>query len=135
MELELHRTYLPQGTNGTLMHNGKWICHTIELPWARNKTSVSCIPEGRYLLKERRSERYGRHLVLFKVPQRNLILIHAANNAKRELRGCIAPVVKLTGPGRGLRSVPALTRLEQLVFRALERQEQVYLNITQQTTI
>ncbi|MEH6682533.1 MAG: DUF5675 family protein [Sediminicola sp.] len=134
MELFLHRTYLPKGTNGSLLYNGEWICHTIELPWAHNKTSVSCIPEGRYLLKERNSERFGRHLILCKVAQRNLILIHAANNAKKELRGCIAPVVRLTGQGTGLRSVPALKRLEHLVFSALDKGEPVYINIIEQTT-
>lgn len=129
MELELQRKYFPEGTNGSVLHHQKWLCHTIELPWVANKTHVSCIPEGRYLIKERRSQRYGRHLVLCKVPQRNLILFHAANNAIKELRGCIAPVVQLTGPGTGLRSRPALKRLEQVVFGALDKGQAVYLTI------
>lgn len=129
MDLELHRKYLPTGTNGSVFHEQKWICHTIELPWVANKTHVSCIPEGRYLIKERRSERFGRHLILCKVPQRNLILFHAANNARKELRGCIAPVAQLTGPGTGLRSKPALKRLEQVVFSALDKGEAVHLTI------
>jgi hypothetical protein len=130
MDLELQRKYLPEGTNGSVLHHNKWICHTIELPWVANKTHVSCIPEGRYLIKERRSERFGKHLLLCNVPQRNLILFHAANNAKKELRGCIAPVTQLTGPGTGLRSQPALNRLEHLVFSALDNGEAVYLTIT-----
>ena len=129
MDLELHRKYFPEGTNGSVLHHQKWLCHTIELPWVANKTHVSCIPEGKYLIKERRSQRYGRHLVLCKVPQRNLILFHAANNAIKELRGCIAPVVQLTGPGTGLRSRPALKRLEQVVFGTLDKGEAVYLTI------
>ena len=50
MELELLRTYDPEGTNGELGSGGKRICFTIELPWLHNQHNISCIPEGRYEL-------------------------------------------------------------------------------------
>ncbi|HEY1114960.1 MAG TPA: DUF5675 family protein, partial [Chitinophagaceae bacterium] len=64
MELQLYRTYFPEGTNGELYHLGELVCYTIELPWRENETGVSCIPEGRYRLARRYSERYGYHLLV-----------------------------------------------------------------------
>jgi hypothetical protein len=54
------------------------------------------------------------------VPGRALILIHPANNALAELRGCIAPVSLLTGEGTGTGSRKAFSRLLKLVTAALE---------------
>jgi hypothetical protein len=102
MELELIRTYFPHGTNGELYHEGKRICFTIELPWLFNKHQVSCIPEGRYELVNRYSEHLGWHFHLKDVVNRSLILIHCANDAVKELKGCIAPVSILTSEGKGL---------------------------------
>ena len=92
MELELIRTYFPNGTNGELYHAGSRLCFTIELPWKDNHAGVSCIPEGRYALVKRYSQKFHWHLQLNAVPGRDAILIHPANNALLELRGCIAPV-------------------------------------------
>ena len=101
MKPELIRTYYPQGTNGDLLLNGDKICSTIELPWKENKTQVSCIPEGKYELKKRCSQRFGNHFILMNVPRRSFILLHAANDALKEIKGCIAPVSFLTGEGKG----------------------------------
>jgi Family of unknown function (DUF5675) len=51
MVLTLSRTYFPDGTNGKIEYNGKLICLTIELPWKENQKKVSCIPEGKYFIK------------------------------------------------------------------------------------
>jgi hypothetical protein len=56
-------------------------------------------------------------------------LIHPANDARKELKGCIAPVSVLTSPGKGLRSRLAFQRLKTLVFEALEQQETVLITI------
>ena len=69
MELELIRTYFPNGTNGELLHLSNRVCFTIELPWKNNEPRVSCIPEGRYQLTERESLKYGRHLLVNSVGQ------------------------------------------------------------------
>ncbi|MBI2271441.1 MAG: hypothetical protein HYU69_13945 [Bacteroidetes bacterium] len=129
MELELEREYFPEGTNGTIYGDGSYVCHTIELPWKNNEVKASCIPEGRYELLERYSTKFGWHILLRGVPGRDLILMHPANNALKELRGCIAPVSQITGEGEGVYSGPANGRLKTLVFEVLERKEKVFLTI------
>lgn len=61
------------------------------------------------------------------VPNRSLILFHPANSALHELRGCIAPVTQLSGPGLGLMSRKAFAKLKDLVYAALDRKESVRL--------
>ncbi len=128
MELELIRTYFPNGTNGQLYHNGKLICYTIELPWLNNKPQVSCIPEGRYELVKRYSAKYKHHLHVLNVKGRSYILIHPANDAKKELKGCIAPVSILTAEGKGLRSRIARDKLHQVLEHAWKT-EKVFITI------
>jgi hypothetical protein len=129
MELELIRAYDPDGTNGELRCGGKTICFTIELPWLQNQRSISCIPEGRYELKKRVTQKRGQHLLVLSVKGRDGILIHPANDVKKELRGCIAPVTTLTGPGKGSQSRLANEKLKALVLQALEQNEKVFITI------
>ena len=70
MDLILKRMYLPQGTNGQLWLQQQLICMTIELPWKNNLKRKSCIPEGKYPLKKRFSERFGWHVWIDLVPNR-----------------------------------------------------------------
>ncbi|MBC5838827.1 DUF5675 family protein [Flavobacterium muglaense] len=129
MVLELSRTYFPDGTNGKLECDGKMICYTIELPWKNNETKVSCIPDGKYFIKKRYSRKFQWHLEVIDVKNRKFILFHPANNALKELNGCIAPVTKISGPGLGLQSRLAFTKLKNLVYRALDSTETVLLII------
>jgi hypothetical protein len=129
MVLMLSRTYFPDGTNGILECEGKFICKTIELPWKMNETKVSCIPEGKYFIKKRYSKKFHWHLEINNVENRSLILFHPANNALQELNGCIAPVTKLSGPGLGLMSRKAFSKLKNLVYPILEKNESVVLII------
>jgi hypothetical protein len=128
MELVLFRTYLTEGTNGTLYANNSFQCYTIELPWVDNLPRMSCIPEGRYELKKRYSPRFKDHLLVKGVPGRSLVLLHPANDALKELKGCIAPVSSLDGAGKGSASRKACKKLLQLVYEALDK-ETVYLTI------
>lgn len=128
MELELIRTYYPNGTNGMLMYEQRLLCYTIELPWLDNARKLSCIPEGKYKLTMRYSIKHGTHLLVNNVPGRALILIHPANNASAELQGCIAPVTKLAGKGKGYQSRMALEQLNELVFRHID-EEPIFLTI------
>ncbi|MFZ1454099.1 MAG: DUF5675 family protein [Ferruginibacter sp.] len=121
MKLELIRTYFPNGTNGTIFLNGKILCYTIELPWHNNLSRISCVPEGTYELTKRYSPTHKWHLLLNNVPNRQLILIHVANDAKKELKGCIAPVSLLTAEGKGLESRVALKKLNAIVFAELDQ--------------
>jgi len=114
-DLTLLRKYHPTGTNGLLSLDGQPICETIELPWMENAHGVSCIPEGRYMLANRWTSRWGWHFQILRVPQRDGILIHPANDAAAELRGCIAPVLRTTGPGKGRSSRLALEALQEAI--------------------
>ena len=129
MQLELFRVYFPGGTNGIVYLNGLKVCNTIELPRKGNQQSVSCIPEGIYQLAVRHSPKLDWHLHLHDVPGREWILIHPANYAIGELKGCIAPVSMLTGPGRGICSRNAMERLRAVTSKAFAAGEPVFLNI------
>jgi hypothetical protein len=127
MVISITRTYFPDGTNGKLECEGKLICNTIELPWKNNETKVSCIPEGKYFIRKRYSKKFQWHLEILEVKSRSLILFHPANNAQKELNGCIAPVTKLSGPGLGLMSRKAFSKLKNLVNLILDKNESVVL--------
>lgn len=129
MELILTRTYYRSGTNGKLYVGDQFLCYTIELPWKGNEVGLSCIPEGCYGVVKRNSKKLKDHLYLPGVPGRSLILIHPANCALKELRGCIAPVNTLTGEGTGFPSRPAFGRLLALVEAAIDMGEEVTLEI------
>jgi len=130
MVLELKRKYFPEGTQGDLEWNGTLVCYTIELPDLGNQRRISCIPEGIYVLKARESLKFGWHLHLQNVPGRDLILIHPANDARKELMGCIAPVSQFTGIGSGGASRVAMAKLKGLVLPYFEREEEVRIRIT-----
>ena len=127
MVLILSRTYFSDGTNGKLECEGKLICKTIELPWKMNETKVSCIPEGKYFIKKRYSKKFQWQLEINNVENRSLILFNPANNALQELNGCIAPVTKLSGPGLGLMSRKVFSKLKNLVYPILDKNESVVL--------
>ena len=130
MEIVLKRMYFPEGTNGALSFEGKEICKTIELPWRNNQKRISCIPEGKYKIRKRFSAKFKWHLELTNVKNRSLILFHPANNALKELNGCIAPVTQITGEGRGNESRKAFEKLKNLVFPYLENGFVVELIVT-----
>ncbi len=127
--LLLQRKYGAQGTNGTITYQGEEICHTIELPDRNNIPRISCIPIGQYKLEKRRYPKHGEQIGIPIVLGREAILIHAANDALRELQGCIAPVTTLTGEGRGDYSGKALAKLKALVYSLWDMGDEVYLNI------
>jgi hypothetical protein len=129
MKLELIRTYYPKGTNGKILYEGRLMMYSIELPWKNNLAGISCIPEGNYELVKRWSPKFGRHLQVLNVSGRSCILIHPANEALRELKGCIAPVCLITSAGKGLRSRMALKTLTHLVYGVLDRHKQVFITI------
>jgi hypothetical protein len=129
MVLLITRTYFPDGTNGNLECEGKLICKTIELPWKENQKKVSCIPEGKYLLQKRYSSKFKWHIEIMNVTNRTSILFHPANNAIKELNGCIAPVTKISGAGLGLLSRKAFTKLRTIVYKALEEKQRVLIII------
>lgn len=131
MHLTIHRTYHDEGTNGllTIGSHSEPLCYTIELPWRNNELNRSCIPEGTYVLKKRYSQKFRWHMQVADVPGRSYILIHPANHATRELKGCIAPVLLLTGPGTGEQSQRAFQRLMNTLLSALQSKETILLTV------
>ena len=129
MELILKRVYHPDGVNGVISFLGRDVCNTIELPWKNNEFGISCIPEGKYVLRLRTSEKYRDHLEIVDVPSRRYILIHPANYALKELRGCIAPVLKTIAPGKGVFSRKALAKVLTISRSIIENKKVLYLII------
>lgn len=81
------RSYLPAATIGYMDINGKRL-FSLEQPWRDNKTSISCIPEGTYLIKRDRTGRQQYYAVQ-SVPERTFIEWHPANKVS-QLEGCTA---------------------------------------------
>lgn len=136
MHLTIHRTYHTEGTNGllTMGANSEPLCYTIELPWRNNEVNRSCIPEGTYVLRRRYSKKFRWHIEIKDVPGRSYILIHPANHAARELKGCIAPVLLLTGPGTGEQSKHAFDLLISKLLLSFRSGETILLTITSGAT-
>jgi hypothetical protein len=129
MEILLIRTYHAAGVNGVLLLEGTELCKTIELPWKNNQPRVSCIPEGRYRLRRRHSPRFREHFEVMDVKDRKYILFHAGNDAGKELRGCIAPVLQHTGEGKGSFSKAALERMKDRLYPLLDNGHTITLTI------
>lgn len=114
--LRLDRHYQPDYTEGELYlvksASTRFLCFTIERPWADNEPNVSCIPDGHYQFNEHTRPDGRRAYIITDGccvatpdeldPDRGLtrwgILMHPANRPD-ELEGCIAPGL---GQGEGL---------------------------------
>lgn len=91
----LLRTYHSTHTAGALIAldargNLLFHCVTLELPWRDNLKGLSCIPEGIYTVRHRKSAKHGDHYQVCDVPARDLILFHPGNYVY-QLLGCILP--------------------------------------------
>lgn len=92
MEAKILRTYDEDETRGKFIVNNIEICKSLELKWLDNKHEISCIPEGKYEVIKRQSEKYRNHFHVLSVPNRDMILIHSGNYAageKPQTHGCI----------------------------------------------
>ncbi|WP_322348418.1 DUF5675 family protein [Marivirga arenosa] len=61
------------------------------------------------------------------LPGRSWILIHPANDALTELQGCIAPVMKLSGIGKGIHSRKAMDKLLES-FEEVQKENELYIS-------
>lgn len=61
---------------------------TLELPFKNNARQISSIPTGYYKVEPRHAEKFGQHLIVNDVPNRDYILFHAGNFPK-DTHGCI----------------------------------------------
>ena len=108
MVIELQRLYRDGWTDGLIFIKSILLCRSIELRWANNERNVSCVPEGVYPVAIIQHPKFGECLQINGVKGRSGILVHVANDAQKELRGCIAPVFSLSGNGKGQYSRLAL---------------------------
>ncbi len=108
MVIELQRLYRDGWTDGLIFINGILLCRSIELRWVNNERNVSCVTEGVYPVAIIQHPKFGECLQINGVKGRSGILVHVANDAQKELRGCIAPVFSLSGNGKGQHSRLAL---------------------------
>ena len=108
MVIELQRLYRDGWTDGEMLINGILVCRSIELRWAKNERNISCVQEGVYPVAIIQHPKFGECLQINGVKGRSGILVHLANDAQKELRGCIAPVFSLSGNGKGQYSRLAL---------------------------
>jgi hypothetical protein len=113
IKFKLDRHYEQHQTKGDLLINKEGMsyqCKTLELPWKNNESKISCIPEGIYPVVIRNSQKYGTHLHITNIPNRDLILIHWGNYAGSvspksgtpDIKGCIMVGQKygdITGDG------------------------------------
>uniref|UniRef100_A0A6M3L0K4 DUF5675 domain-containing protein n=1 Tax=viral metagenome TaxID=1070528 RepID=A0A6M3L0K4_9ZZZZ len=68
-----------QGTFGIINGPDGFICHVGEPPWRDNETNISCIPEGKYIVKIVRSNKFGTTYWVTNVQKRTGILQHSGN--------------------------------------------------------
>lgn len=79
-----------QGSLGFVSVDGRHFCKSIELPWRNNERRFSCIPDGTYKVKIRKSNKYGRIYWVLDVKGRSWILIHSGNFAGDTRKGWLA---------------------------------------------
>lgn len=127
--LQLFRSQFKEGTHGALFLDGEFICFMIELPWRDNQRRISCIPDGVYPINKRYSPKFKDHLLVNHVPNRSGILIHPANDALKELLGCLAPVSNLFAISKGYSSRIALELLLNKLEPYFEKKIEVELEI------
>lgn len=70
--------------------SGQTLCtfNTLELPFKNNSNQISNIPTGNYIVRKRKSLRFGSHFQIMDVIDRDLILIHVGNYYN-QTKGCV----------------------------------------------
>ena len=113
-ELKLFREIISnKAVLGTLNLNNIELCKTLENPWLGNATNISCIPEGKYIVKKYNSEKYPNVWELQDVENRTYILIHNGN-IESETEGCILVGSKFGFLGDDLAVLNSLATLNRL---------------------
>jgi len=67
-----------------------FLCATLEPPWKNNKPNISCIPEGLYHCKMRKSNKFGWCYYVTDVTGRSWILTHSGNLAGDRAKGFLS---------------------------------------------
>lgn len=121
---------------GCMEADGEYVCDTLEPAWrdvgpGRPGVKIpgrTAIPEGRYPAVITWSPRFRAWLpLLLHVPMFEGIRIHAGNTPD-DTAGCILPGVSRS-PGRVSESAAAVQRIKNLIVRAKQRGEGVWIRI------
>lgn len=98
-KLILIRDYQEKQTLGEYLiyqdHKIAGIFKCLELPWLDNQRNISCIPEGKYKVVKRKTEKRGLHFHILDVPGRTWILLHPGNYYF-DIQGCQLPGMSFT---------------------------------------
>lgn len=94
-----------RSTTGELFVDGRFVAHTLELPWRNNQSYISAIPAGSYSAHLRFDKPDGWRLQLDNVPGRSGVQLHVGNYPS-QIEGCVLV---------GLAVVNAENRLEASV--------------------
>lgn len=88
--MKLIRTHnSPYGVTGVLLaDSGKFLCHTLELPYRSNERDISSIPSASYIAKFHYSDTFQKCVKISDVLDRTGILIHPGNTIN-DTQGCI----------------------------------------------
>lgn len=92
----------------------KFELKTVELPYLGNANNISCVPPGKYLVRPRKTDHYGKHFWLIGQEANNYkfnkligngytrgaVLIHMSPNSTY-LAGCIGPGTKFSSNVKG----------------------------------
>ncbi len=127
MDIILQRVYLKDKTLGKLGINGQKICDTVEMPWRKNKRFISCIPEGRYRVVQKKHPQKGMQLVLAFVPKREEIMLNPPDFSLSEIQGCIATVE--TSGGEVKYSAIAFREITKVIMDIRKFNKPVYIVI------
>jgi len=145
MQLTIIRKYDPEGTIGRLLIDEKEFCKTLERPNLNNQSDnlktlendSSCIPEGKYKVVRRTSERFGKHLHILDVPNRSFILIHQGNVID-EILGCVLVGDKIYDAGttfKGKRYKYFIANSRRTMSKLLSTVSDITLTITSEDTL
>jgi hypothetical protein len=86
--LIVRTSYNSGSTTGELFVNGKFIAHTLELPWENNRSYISAIPAGKYTAHLRYDKNDKWRLQLDNVPNRTGVQLHIGNYPS-QIQGCV----------------------------------------------
>jgi hypothetical protein len=93
--------YNDKNLNGIVDEGDTHLTETLELNWRDNRRNISCIPEGNYEIRKRKSKKFDYHFTVKDVPNRSYILLHPGTKPTQS-KGCILLVGKENLNGRDL---------------------------------
>jgi len=119
----------PKFTLGTIYHQSRQICYTVEDAIRETKVAgKTCIPPGTYPILITMSNRFKKELpILLGVPNFEGVRIHAGNTSE-DTEGCILPGLIRTNEGV-LSSRAAMEKLQPMIQAAIDKGEPVNIEI------